>query len=218
MWRKADDSKLKSFPGTPLASTAERRGTAAPLHSPNASAAVSQGIKMKGEISGQGDFFLDGEFEGTIQLTDGMFTVGPHARVTAEIQAREIIVRGEVIGSLKARERVHIASTGTLTGDMETGGIVVEDGAVLHSKVAIPQTTPPPVALPQAPPPRVPVSEVVVAQAGAPEAAPSETQVTEASETATEKDELRQPPNPEAPERRKRAAASASSRPKPEDA
>jgi hypothetical protein len=33
---------------------------------------------------------------------------------------------------------VHISSTGKLTGNMETRGIVIEDGAILHSKVAVP--------------------------------------------------------------------------------
>jgi cytoskeletal protein CcmA (bactofilin family) len=46
-----------------------------------------------------------------------------------------------VIGTLKASERVHIWSTGKLTGDMETRGIVIEDGAVLFSTVDTPQAT-----------------------------------------------------------------------------
>jgi len=77
-------------------------------------------------------------FEGNIHIADGSFTVGPNARVTAEIEAREIIVHGEVIGTLKG-ERVQVSSTGRVTGDMETRGIVIEDGAVLRSKVQVRQ-------------------------------------------------------------------------------
>ncbi|HKD72892.1 MAG TPA: polymer-forming cytoskeletal protein [Candidatus Acidoferrum sp.] len=140
MWHKPDESKPKS---TSAASTspvapAHPSGTA-PQNPPNTPAAVGHNIKIKGEISGHGDFFLDGEFEGLIRLTGGTFTVGSNARVSAEIEAREVVIRGEVIGSLKSCERVHIWSTGKLTGDMETRGIVIEDGAVLHSKVATPQ-------------------------------------------------------------------------------
>ena len=51
-----------------------------------------------------------------------------------------------MIGTLKACKRVHIWSTGKLTGDMETSGIVIEDGAVLNSKVAVPQTAVPEVS------------------------------------------------------------------------
>ena len=137
MWRKAEDSKARTSGGSPSPeqlpdTTAQKEFLATPV-------AVRQGIKIKGEISGEGDFCLDGEFEGNVSLAGGTFTVGPNARVTADIQAREVIVRGELIGSLKSCERVHIWSTGKLTGNMETRGIVIEDGAELHSKVATPK-------------------------------------------------------------------------------
>ena len=141
MWRKSEDSKLKSSPGASPSTdpSALHSGAALPSDYSAAPAGVSHGIKIKGEISGEGNLVFDGEFEGSITLADGTFTVGPNARVTAEIEAREIIVRGEVIGSLKARERVHIWSTGKLTGDLDSRGIMIEDGAVLHSKVAVPR-------------------------------------------------------------------------------
>ena len=44
-----------------------------------------------------------------------------------------------MIGTLKARERVQVWSTGRVTGDMETRGIVIEDGAILHGKVEVRQ-------------------------------------------------------------------------------
>jgi len=148
MWRKSEDSKLKSSPEASPSSvpSAQHSGTLAPQDSVGKPAAVSQGIKINGEISGHGDLFLDGEFEGKIRLASGTFTVGPNARVSAEIEAPEVIIRGEVIGTLKACERVHIWSTGKLTGDMETRGIVIEDGAVLNSKVVVPQAPVPEVS------------------------------------------------------------------------
>lgn len=148
MWRKTEDSKPKSLRDTSPSPGphAQRPGPPAPQYSPNTSAAVAQGLKIKGEISGHGDFFLDGEFEGKIRLAKGAFTVGPNGQVCAEIEAREVIILGQVIGTLKGCERVHIGSTGKLTGDMETRGVVVEEGAVLHSKVAVPQAAVPEVA------------------------------------------------------------------------
>jgi cytoskeletal protein CcmA (bactofilin family) len=135
MWRKAEENKPQRSPDSapsPLPST-QRPGDVTPPVSPNAPACVSQGLRVKGEISGRGDLYLDGTFEGTIHIVDGRFTVGPNARVTAEIEAREVIVHGEVIGTLKG-ERVRVSSTGRVTGDMETRGIVIEDGAVLRSR------------------------------------------------------------------------------------
>jgi len=150
MWRKTEEIKSKSSPVS-----SPTPPVAAP-ESPLTPAAVSQGIKVKGEVSGQGDFFLDGEFEGRIRLAGGTFRVGPHARVSAEIEAHEVIICGEVIGSLKSCQRVYIASTGKLTGDMETHGIVIEDGAVLRSKVAVPR---PAAGETAAPEPSIPETE-----------------------------------------------------------
>jgi len=154
MWRKAEENKAQPPPGT------SPSGLPA---SPNAPVRLSQGIRIKGEISGRGDLFLDGVFEGNIHISDGSLTVGPNARVTAGIEAREIIVHGEVIGTLKGA-RVQVSGTGRVTGDMETRGIVIEDGAVLRSKVQVRQEDKPP----QPPPPAVlPRAKEAAAAAGA---------------------------------------------------
>jgi cytoskeletal protein CcmA (bactofilin family) len=128
MWRKEGTK-----PG-------EQQADTGPVDFANAPAGVSQGIRIKGEITGQGDFFVHGEIEGRISLSNGTLTVGPHSRVRAEIEARAVEIHGEVIGALKACERVHVWSTGKLTGDIETRGIVIEDGAILHSRVSVAQT------------------------------------------------------------------------------
>jgi cytoskeletal protein CcmA (bactofilin family) len=135
VWRKPQDSNRESSSG------ASPSFVSAAQHPPNVPPAVSQGIKIKGEISGHGDLFLEGEFEGKIRIASGTLTVGPNARVRAEIEATEIIVRGEVTGTLKASELVQIWSTGKLTGDIETHGIVINDGAVLCGTVAVPQAS-----------------------------------------------------------------------------
>ena len=200
MWRKSEVSKLKSSPGasSSLDPSSQHPGAAGPSDSSTAPAAVGLGIKIEGKISGQGNLFFDGEFEGSIRLADGTFTVGPNARITAEIEAREIIVRGEVIGSLKASERVHIWSTGKLTGDLDSRGIMIEDGAVLHSKVAVPQ----------------PVPQTAACEVASPEASPEA--LPEASpkappealrEALHEKDQPPQPSTAEPPPLAKGAAA-----------
>ena len=144
MWRKSEETKStseSSMESKPL-SNSSVQSVANASASSTASVTVNQGIIIKGEISGQGDLIVDGTFEGKVHLPEGSFTAGPHAHITAEIEAREIIVRGEVVGTLKARERVHVSSTGRLIGDMDTRGIVIEDGAILHSNVANPRTVP----------------------------------------------------------------------------
>ncbi|HET8924106.1 MAG TPA: polymer-forming cytoskeletal protein [Candidatus Acidoferrum sp.] len=242
MWRKSDESKLKSSPGASTSPdpSAQHPGTAAPSDTSSALDSVSQGINIKGELSGQGDFFLDGVFEGKIHIPHGTFTVGPNARVTAEIEAREIVVRGEVIGTLKAHERIRIWSTAKVTGDMDTRGIMIEDGAILHSNVGVPKAVAPQAAArkvaasqAQASAGAAPLSEAVVPQeatrksaspeapvlkAGAHEPASLEVaspKIASPDAVSLEKGQPAQPSSPQPPSRAKGAAVGAEPPPTP---
>jgi len=137
MWRKDEPNKPQSSPdAVPSRGSTSERSPAVEAFSETAPESISKGIRIKGEITGRGDLFWDGELEGKIHIEDGNFTVGHNARVNAEIEAREIIIHGEVKGALRG-ERVQVLSTGKVTGDVETHGIVIEDGAMLRSKVQV---------------------------------------------------------------------------------
>jgi cytoskeletal protein CcmA (bactofilin family) len=81
--------------------------------------------------------YIDGEVQGSIRLTDGRVTVGPHGKIAADVDAREVIVRGTVKGAVRGRERVEIGRTGEVRGDIATVRIAIEEGAEIHSKVEI---------------------------------------------------------------------------------
>jgi cytoskeletal protein CcmA (bactofilin family) len=103
--------------------------------SSRAAACISQGIKIKGEITGKEDLFIDGVLEGRLEMSGGSVTVGPNGKVKADIHAREIIVRGDVEGKLIARDRVQLWNTGHVVGEVQTDRLAIEDGAVLRGKV-----------------------------------------------------------------------------------
>jgi len=92
---------------------------------------------ITGEITGREDLYIDGEVKGKIRLSDGRVTVGPNGRVSADIQAREIVIRGNVTGNMNGRDRVQIGPTGRATGEFITRLISIEEGAEVHGKVDI---------------------------------------------------------------------------------
>ena len=98
---------------------------------------ITSSIVIKGEIVGREDLYIDGEVQGSIHLTEGRVTVGPHGKVSAGVDAREVIVRGKVKGSVRGHERVEIGRTGEIRGDISTIRIAIEEGAQIHSKVEI---------------------------------------------------------------------------------
>ncbi len=93
--------------------------TGAPVSS-KASASISQGIRIKGEVTGSEDLFVDGHVEGKVNLSNGSLTVGPNGEVKADIFAREVIVRGRVDGKIVGREKIQLWSTGNVAGDLQT--------------------------------------------------------------------------------------------------
>src|SRR5881296_3316328 len=104
--------------------------------SARAAACISQGIRIKGEVTGSEDLFVDGMVEGKLSLTtNSCLTIGPNGHVKADVLAREVIVRGKIEGKVTGRDKVQLGSTGQVTGEVQTDRLTIEDGALLRGKV-----------------------------------------------------------------------------------
>ena len=57
--------------------------------------------------------------------------------MTANVQARSILIEGRIHGNLEASEKIDIRKTGTLEGDIVTVGISIEEGAMFRGSVDI---------------------------------------------------------------------------------
>ena len=146
MWKK-EDAKPEGVPGnstTPVnaatlssSATASTPSISGATPSPSRVAAcISQGIKIKGEVTGSEDLFVDGVVEGKLSLTtNSCLTVGPNGHVKADVLAREVIVRGKIEGKVIGRDKVQLWSTGQVTGEVQTDRLAIEDGALLRGKV-----------------------------------------------------------------------------------
>lgn len=147
MWKK-EDVKTQGVPEIPTGSTSSaaspaaspspspsHEAAAAPPPSQRAAACISQGIKIKGEVTGSEDLFVDGQIDGKLNLVNGSLTVGPNGIVKADVIAREVIVRGKVEGRVSGRDKVQVSSTGQVSGDIQTDRLAIEDGAMMRGKV-----------------------------------------------------------------------------------
>jgi len=91
-------------------------------------ATIGRTLVIKGEISGAEALYVDGRIEGKI---------GRNGTVDANITAREVVVMGKVSGNIECSDRVDIRSEGSVTGDVSTVRIIVEDGAVLKGGIEV---------------------------------------------------------------------------------
>ena len=90
---------------------------------------IGQSIHIKGELTGNEDLTIEGKVEGKIFLKDHNLTIGANGKITAEIQAKTVMVVGEVNGNITADDKVEVAASGTMRGDIAAPRVVLADGA-----------------------------------------------------------------------------------------
>lgn len=120
-------------PHTPTTTYTPTNTTSAPVEQ----GTIGRSVVIKGEVSGSEPLYIEGCVEGTIHFADHRVTVGRHGKVTADINAKEVVVMGSVTGNIHCSDRVDIRAEGSLTGDVVTRRISVEDGAVLKGSVQV---------------------------------------------------------------------------------
>ncbi len=107
-------------------------------------ATIGKSVVVKGELSGSEDLVVDGEVEGSIALRGQSLTIGPNGRVRANIEARNVILHGRVDGDIQASDRVELRKSASLSGDITTARISIEDGAFFKGTIDIQKPEPAP--------------------------------------------------------------------------
>ena len=105
----------------------------------NAPARIGKTIVNCGEVKGSEDLIVDGRVEGTVNLTESRLTIGPTANVAANLSAKDILILGQVQGSIVASGRVELRAGCQVEGDIRALRLAVEDNAVFRGKVDLTQ-------------------------------------------------------------------------------
>jgi cytoskeletal protein CcmA (bactofilin family) len=98
---------------------------------------IGKSVQIRGELTGSEDLYLDGEIEGTIDLRDHSLIIGPNGKIKASISARDLVVHGKIEGNVTATGRVELRKSCSLSGDISTQRIVIEDGAFFKGAIDI---------------------------------------------------------------------------------
>jgi len=90
---------------------------------------LGQSARVTGDISIAENLCIDGAIEGTIKIRGKRLSVTERALVKGEIHARTIDVHGTVQGDIHGDEIVHLYASASVTGNVHTKRILVDDGA-----------------------------------------------------------------------------------------
>src|SRR5688572_5646102 len=96
---------------------------------------IGKSVVIKGELSGSEDLTIEGHVEGRIELRENVLTIGPNAKIRAEVFAKSVIVLGEVSGNVTASEKVDIRDNGSVDGDIASARVAIAEGAHFRGSV-----------------------------------------------------------------------------------
>lgn len=109
--------------------TAAHAPATAPMRSGAGSATIGQSIRIEGTVTGNEDLTIDGTVRGKINLNGHSLLVGPNGHIEADLTAKTVTVEGQVKGNITAVDKLRVASSGTVAGDLRAPRIALDDGA-----------------------------------------------------------------------------------------
>ena len=95
---------------------------------------IASGTRIQGEVSGPTELLVEGEIQGEIRV-DAPVIIGAEGVVQGPITAHVVRVGGRVFGNIFATERVEVAPSGTLEGDIHSPRITIAEGAFFKGRV-----------------------------------------------------------------------------------
>lgn len=88
---------------------------------------LGKGCKFKGTIEVEGTLRIDSEFEGVVNCPETL-VVGKTGIVKADINVKNAIIGGKVIGNITASNKIELQSGSHIEGDITTHRLVIDEG------------------------------------------------------------------------------------------
>ena len=99
-------------------------------------AAIGPAASFNGHLKCDGSVRIDGLCEGTIE-TAGNVIIGEGAKVIADITAENVSVSGAVRGSITARGRLEVLSTGRVWADIAVTSFLIDEEGFFRGKITM---------------------------------------------------------------------------------
>ena len=109
-------------------------GAAMPAAGPTRNV-LNYDVSVVGTLRFTDDLLVDGSVEGEI-TSDGVLTVGANASIQAgdknkvAVRTQSAIIHGKVVGDIVVTDRVELAATAEVVGDVTAAKISIQEGAV----------------------------------------------------------------------------------------
>ncbi len=94
---------------------------------------IGVGSSVRGTLMVQGTLRIEGEFEGDI-LNCARLEVGEHGLMRADVEVKEAVIHGRIIGNVRALGTVELKTGSRLEGDVSALSVVMEPGVYFSGR------------------------------------------------------------------------------------
>jgi cytoskeletal protein CcmA (bactofilin family) len=124
-----------SKPLSPMPAASLHPGIAArpvsPVGGKSIPSTIGPDLTIMGNLVSDGEVIIDGQVQGDINC--GHLTVGEQAVITGGIIAKEVVVRGRVMGSIRGNS-VNLQTKSHVEGDIYHQSLSIEQGALFEGR------------------------------------------------------------------------------------
>lgn len=94
---------------------------------------IGMNAECSGDFKAEGTIRIDGTVNGGVTVTDTVI-VGASGCINGDIDAKKVVIGGEVYGNLNVPEKVELTSTARVIGDITTNSLVIDEQAIFQGK------------------------------------------------------------------------------------
>lgn len=107
-----------------------RNGSVAPVN-PNSFNSLVHGTVVEGTVRSESDIRVDGLIKGKL-FCDAKVVIGPTGQIEGEIRCANAVVEGKFEGTIVVTELLNIRENAVVNGEVTTGKLLVQSGAVFN--------------------------------------------------------------------------------------
>ncbi len=97
---------------------------------------LEKGCEFEGKLTFEGTVRINGKFSGEI-FSDGTLVVGEGASIDGKVDVGNIIIHGEVKGTIKAHDRIEMHTPATVDGDITAQTLVIDEGVIFEGSCSM---------------------------------------------------------------------------------
>jgi len=102
---------------------------------------IAAGMRISGDIESGGVIKIDGRVDGSV-VGARQILLGRGGAIHGNVEADEVVIGGDVFGSVRATNRLELQGTATVQGNIDTKSIVVMEGAQITGNVRMSELVP----------------------------------------------------------------------------